>query len=99
MPCLSAVLASNRWAWVSHVPVTPELRAALRRLREVRSQKPSGEVHSESYAAWREKIADALDSLALVLIYQEDRKKAASEAIVARAEAARIRAGLKKGGG
>lgn len=96
MPCLSAVLASNRWAWVNLMPVSPELRAALQRLREVRSERPLGERETESFAAWREIIADALDSLAGVLIYQEDRQRAAAEAAAARAEAERIRVELDK---
>jgi Lon protease-like protein len=96
MPCLSAVLASNRWTWVSLMPVSPELRAALQRLREVRSERPRGERETESFAAWRERIADALDSLAGVLIYQEDRQRAAAEAVAARAEAERIRAELNQ---
>ena len=97
MLCLPVLLAANWWAGVSRVPVTPELRAALRRMREARSQRPSGESHTESYAAWREIMADALDSLALVMIYEEDRHKAAAEAAVARADAARIRAELSNG--
>ncbi|AWL40122.1 hypothetical protein B9S64_20100 [Streptomyces sp. SM18] len=98
MPCLPAVLASNRWTWVSLVPVSPELRAALQRLREVRSERPWGECETESFAAWRERIADALDSLAGVLIYQQDRERAAAEAAAARTEAERIRADLDQPG-
>jgi Lon protease-like protein len=78
------------------MPVSPELRAALQRLREVRSERPRGERETESFAAWRERIADALDSLAGVLIYQEDRQRAAAEAVAARAEAERIRAELNQ---
>ncbi|MFF8639737.1 hypothetical protein [Streptomyces sp. NPDC015345] len=78
------------------MPVSPELRAALQRLREVRSKRPQGERETESFAAWREMIADALDSLAGVLIYQEDRQRAAAEAAAARAEAERIRVELDK---
>lgn len=74
--------------------VAPELRTALQRLREVRSEQPSSDQDAESFADWRERIADALDSLALVLVYQEDRQRAAAEAGAARAEAARIRAEL-----
>ncbi|MFE9454568.1 hypothetical protein [Streptomyces sp. NPDC006739] len=76
--------------------VSPELRAALQRLREVRSERPPGERETESFAAWRERIADALDSLAGVLIYQEDRQRAATEAAAARAEAERIRSELNQ---
>jgi hypothetical protein len=79
---------------VSLVPVSPELRTALKKLREVRSEKPPGGRETESFAAWRERIADALDSLAGVLIYQEDRQRAAAEAAAARAEAEGIRAEL-----
>lgn len=75
---------------------SPELRTALQRLREVRSERPEGERVTESFAAWRERIADALDSLAGVLIYQEDRRRAAAEAAAARAESERIRAELRK---
>ncbi|GAT85323.1 hypothetical protein STXM2123_6024 [Streptomyces sp. F-3] len=39
-----------------------------------------------------------MDSLAGVLIYQEDRQRAAAEAAAARAEAARIRAALEQEG-
>jgi len=79
---------------VSLVPVSPELRAALKNLREVRSEKPPGGRETESFAAWRERIADALDSLVDVLIYQDDRQRAAAEAAAARVEAERIRAEL-----
>jgi hypothetical protein len=72
----------------------PELRTALRNLRKVRSEKPLGEYDPKAYAAWRERIADALDLLATVLIHEEDRKRARAESHAARGEAARIRAGL-----
>ncbi|MFB6656396.1 hypothetical protein ACFCZ4_03520 [Streptomyces microflavus] len=39
-------------------------------------------------------MADALDSLTDVLIFPEDRQRAATEAAAARAESARIRAEL-----
>ncbi|MFD5977913.1 hypothetical protein [Streptomyces bacillaris] len=76
------------------VSISPELRTALQKLREVRSERPQGGCETESFAAWREGIADALDSLAAVLIFQEDRQRAAAEAAAARAEADRIRAEL-----
>ncbi|MEV0232914.1 hypothetical protein [Nonomuraea sp. NPDC050786] len=76
--------------------IPPELRAALRELRAVRSEKPPGERSTEAFAAWREKMAEALDALALVLIFSSDREKAVAEAKAARAEAAHIRAKLNK---
>lgn len=72
------------------VTISPELRAALRHLRKVRSERPAGESDTEAYAAWRESIADALDSLAVVLVYPEDRQKAAIESEMARAEAVSV---------
>ena len=75
-------------------PISPELRAALRALRKVRSEKPSGGSRTEAFAAWREKVAEALESLAQLLVFPEDRRRAADEAREARAEAARVRAGL-----
>ncbi|BCJ52808.1 hypothetical protein Asp14428_42830 [Actinoplanes sp. NBRC 14428] len=72
----------------------PELHAALRNLREIRSEKPVGVYDPESYAAWRDRIADALESLSTLLLYDEDRRKAAAESIAARNEAANIRAEL-----
>ncbi|MFI6789613.1 hypothetical protein ACIBG4_20030 [Nonomuraea sp. NPDC050383] len=76
--------------------ISPELRAALQKLRAVRSEKPPGERSTEAFAAWREKIAEALDVLALVLIFASDRDKAVVEAKAARAEAAHIRRELNK---
>ncbi|MCR6487294.1 hypothetical protein M8542_31145 [Amycolatopsis sp. OK19-0408] len=66
-----------------------ELRAALRVLRQVRAQKPDS--GPEAFAAWRSDIAGALESLAPLLLFPEDRQRAAEEARAARAEAARIR--------
>ncbi|WP_199565060.1 hypothetical protein [Spongiactinospora rosea] len=80
------------------VPVSPELRAALESLRKVRSEKPGGERDTESFAAWRESIAEALDALAGVLGYPEDRQRATAEAAAARAESERIRAALDQRG-
>lgn len=72
-----------------------ELRAALRYLRKVRSEHPGCGCTCEDYAAWREKIANALDLLALVLIYEEDRQRAREEARAARDEAIKIRRELR----
>ncbi|WP_153040083.1 hypothetical protein [Actinoplanes sp. TFC3] len=74
----------------------PELRAALQSLRQIRSEKPVGDYTLESYAVWRDSIADALESLSAVLLYDEDRRKAVAESIAARNEAASIRAELNK---
>ncbi|WP_148086473.1 hypothetical protein [Micromonospora sp. HM5-17] len=71
-----------------------ELRAALENLRKTRSERPAGDYDPESYAAWRDRIADALESLSTVLLYDEDRRKAIAESIAARSEAAKIRAEL-----
>ncbi len=83
---------------MSFVPISPELSAALRRLREVRRKKPQGDSSSEDFAAWRESIADALDSLAILLFYEEDRRRASEESKLARAEAAKIRERLNETG-
>lgn len=75
--------------------IPPELRAALRALRTVRSEKPGGGSETEAFAAWRERMAEALERLAQLLIFPEDRRQAADEATEARAQAARIRAHLR----
>ncbi|WP_326957673.1 hypothetical protein [Amycolatopsis sp. NBC_01286] len=67
--------------------ISPELRAALRALGRARDEKPDG----GDLAAWRERVAEALETLAPLLIFPEDRRRAAAEAAEARAEAARIR--------
>jgi hypothetical protein len=77
-------------------PISPELRAALRALGRVRSEKPDGEPDTEAFAAWRVKIAEALESLAPLLVFPEDRQRTADEAREARATAARIRARLRE---
>lgn len=74
----------------------PELRAALENLRKIRSERPVGDYDPESFAVWRDRIADALESLSTVLLYDEDRHKAIAESIVARNEAASIRGELDK---
>lgn len=74
----------------------PELRAALQNLRRIRSERPVGDCDPESYAVWRDRIADALESLSAVLLYDEDRRKAVAESVAARNEAANIRAKLNK---
>jgi len=43
-------------------------------------------------AEWREAMAEALDGLARVLLFEADRSDARAEAEAARAEAARLRA-------
>jgi hypothetical protein len=62
--------------------IPPGLSAALRALRQVRSEKPGAEPGPEAYAAWRVRIAEALESLAPLLLFAEDRQ---------RAEAARVK--------
>lgn len=93
---LSAAPVGSRYrGWALFIrKSSPELLAALRNLREVRSGRPLDECNAEAFAAWRERIADALDSLAVVLIYSEDRQRAVEESEAARAEAARIRSRL-----
>jgi hypothetical protein len=44
----------------------------------------------------RDRIADALEALAAVLLFEEDRQKAVAEAEAARAEAMRIRVELRE---
>lgn len=50
-------------------PLPPELRAALRALRETRSRKPEGGSGTEAFAAWREQMADVLEQLARLLVF------------------------------
>ncbi len=71
--------------------MTPELRAALRELRRVRAAKPGEELGTAAFAAWRVAIAEALEALAPLLLFAEDRERAAAEARAARAEAAGLR--------
>ncbi|GHF50683.1 hypothetical protein GCM10010218_35290 [Streptomyces mashuensis] len=70
---------------------TPEQRAALRRIREVRSKRPANGEESEAFAAWREAFADALRDVSQVLPHAVDRRQALSESEAARAEADHIR--------
>lgn len=70
--------------------VDPALKAALVRLRAVKSQRPTGAEPSE-FASWREKIADSLDALAAVLPFEDDQVRARAEADAARAQADEIR--------
>ncbi|AWL42251.1 hypothetical protein B9S64_32295 [Streptomyces sp. SM18] len=81
---------------VDRVPIERSLVAdsvlehALRRLRSVKSQQPSDACSAE-FADWRERIAGALDALAPVLIFEEDRVRARAEAAAAREQAADVR--------
>lgn len=68
--------------------MTPELRAALRELRRVRAERPGEELGA---AAWRVAVAEALETLAPLLLFAEDRERATAEARHARAEAARVK--------
>ncbi|GAA1163133.1 hypothetical protein GCM10009664_34120 [Kitasatospora gansuensis] len=70
--------------------VDPVLKAALRHLRVVKSQRPTGAEPGE-FADWRERIAETLDALALVLRFEEDQVRARAEAVSARAQADEIR--------
>ncbi|MER5636788.1 hypothetical protein ABT095_07530 [Kitasatospora sp. NPDC002227] len=70
--------------------VDPALKEALRRLRAVKSQRPAG-MEPSRFADWREKIADSLDALAVVLPFEEDQVSARAEAVAARAQADEIR--------
>ncbi|THA36089.1 hypothetical protein E6R18_01695 [Streptomyces sp. A1277] len=78
--------------------VDPVLKRGLRRLRSVKSQQPSDACPAE-FADWRERIAETLDALTPVLVFEEDRAKARAEAAGAREQAAdvRRRAGIRAG--
>ncbi|GHF86483.1 hypothetical protein GCM10018790_74970 [Kitasatospora xanthocidica] len=70
--------------------VDPRLRAALVRLRAVRSRRPAG-ADPGDFADWRDAMADALDGLAGVLLFEDDRVRARAEADAARAQAEEVR--------
>lgn len=72
-------------------PLDPDLKAALRGLRQVRSRRPA-DSNAFTFASWREDMAAALESLARHLPHEEDRAAAKAEAAEARKQAARIRA-------
>ncbi|WP_290054214.1 SUKH-3 domain-containing protein, partial [Amycolatopsis solani] len=72
--------------------MTPELRAALKELRRVRAERPGEELGAAAFAAWRVAVAEALEALAPLLLFAEDRQRAVAEARSARAEAAELRA-------
>ncbi|MER5484494.1 hypothetical protein ABT024_14895 [Streptomyces sp. NPDC002812] len=78
--------------------VDPVLKNALRHLRSVKSQKPS-DAGSVEFADWRERIAEALDALACVLVFEEDRVSARAEAAAAREQAAEVRRRYEIGAG
>ncbi|WP_434096879.1 integrase core domain-containing protein [Streptomyces prasinus] len=70
--------------------VDPVLKVALRHLRAVKSERPTGAEPVE-FTEWRERIAASLDALARVLRFEEDRVRARAEAAAARAQADEIR--------
>ncbi|MFI5727693.1 hypothetical protein [Streptomyces cyaneofuscatus] len=70
--------------------VAPALKHALRHLRCVKSQQPS-DADSVEFADWRERVAEALEVLAGVLVFAEDRAGAGAEATAAREQAAEVR--------
>ncbi|MBE1500823.1 hypothetical protein H4696_007923 [Amycolatopsis lexingtonensis] len=57
----------------------------------MRAEKPGEELGTAAFAAWRVSIAEALEALAPLLLFSEDREQAAAEARAARAEAAELR--------
>jgi hypothetical protein len=76
--------------------VDPVLKHALRHLRSVRSQEPS-EAALVEFADWRERVAGALDALACVLVFEEDRVMARAEAAAVREHAAEVRRRARSG--
>lgn len=72
--------------------LNPTLKSALRRLRAARSRRPPDSAGPVEFAEWRDDIAAALEELARVLLFEEDRVQASREAKAARAQAARLRA-------
>ncbi|MEU0002705.1 hypothetical protein ABZ069_38125, partial [Streptomyces microflavus] len=70
--------------------VYPVLKHALRHLRFVKSQQPS-DGDSVEFADWRERIAEALEALAGVLVFEDDRARARAEATAAWEQAAEVR--------
>ncbi|WP_410818296.1 hypothetical protein [Micromonospora sp. 050-3] len=75
--------------------VEPVLKAALRQLRTVRSQRPADSADPFEFAVWREAMAGVLDELAHVMPFPQDRALACMEAEAARAEAAVLRAAAR----
>nr|BFD95135.1 hypothetical protein KitaXyl93_64950 [Kitasatospora sp. Xyl93] len=68
----------------------PALKRSLRQLRSVRARRPDGSDPAR-LAGWREETAEALDELALRLVFASDRARAAAEAERERARAAALR--------
>ncbi|MBG6103864.1 hypothetical protein IW249_004278 [Micromonospora vinacea] len=58
----------------------------------MRSMRPADPVDPCDLAEWREAMAEALDGLARVLLFEADRNGARAEAEAARGEAAQLRA-------
>ena len=70
--------------------VDPVVKRALRHLRNVKSQLPS-DADPVEFADWRERIAEALDGLGCVLVFEKDRVRTGAEAAAAREQAAEVR--------
>ena len=70
--------------------IDPVVKRALRHLRTVKSQLPS-DADPVEFADWRERIAEALDGLGCVLVFEKDRVRAGAEAAAAREQAAEVR--------
>lgn len=70
--------------------IDPALKHALRHLRSVKSQQPP-ETDPVEFAQWRERIAEALETVAPLLLFEEDRTRARAESEAARRQAAEIR--------
>lgn len=83
-------MGSTACRWEEALVVDPVLKVALRHLRAVKSERPTGAEPVE-FAEWRERIAASLDALARVLRFEEDRVRARAEAAAARAQADEIR--------
>lgn len=80
------------------IVVAPVLKQALRHVHSVKSQEPS-DADSVEFADWRERIAEALNALACVLVFEEDRVSARAEATAARKQAAEARRRTEIGAG
>lgn len=81
---------------MSYQSIPPELSAALRKVRAVRADRPDVE-NGEPFAVWCEVMAETLDDLSGVVLFEEDRERAVDRASVYRAEAIRIRSQLHGG--
>lgn len=72
------------------------LKTAYASFRSTRSTRPADPAEPSEFAAGHDAMAEALEQLATVLLYERDRTQAQTKAAAARAQTVRIRGDINR---